>query len=427
MFMRIKVSLVAFLFTLISGPLFGQNVEEGKKLFEQNCTSCHAVHSEVVGPALKDVHKRRDEAWLLKWIKNPQAVIKSGDEYANALYKKYNQEMTAFGSLGDAKIKDILAYIKDESGKAPVVAKGPENGDGGKSENGAGNGGSMYSGTTLIILLALVIILVLVVIVLSRVNAVLKETLFTQRPDVKAAYTPEEEPKKIWADIIQPWIKGWNTTVATLAILTILGLFGAVKGYYYSIEKVGVQQNYQPTQPIAFSHKIHAGDYKINCQYCHSSAEKSKQASIPSASTCMNCHAYVQAKEKYNGQISPEIQKIYKAIGYNPETKSYEGPQTPIKWVRIHNLPDLAYFNHSQHVKVGKIACQKCHGEIQTMTEVKQQNTLQMGWCVDCHRNTNVNLDNKYYEQLHKNLKEKGDTTIKVAENGGLECSKCHY
>ena len=196
------------------------------------------------------------------------------------------------------------------------------------------------------------------------------------------------------------------------------------------MEEVGVQQGYAPEQPINFSHKIHAGDYEIDCKYCHSTVEKSKSASIPSLNTCMNCHKYVKASDKYNGKTSPEIQKIYNAIGYDGDNMEYiEGyEQKPIEWVRIHNLPDLSYFNHSQHVVVGKVECQTCHGPIEEMEKVEQFATLQMGWCIDCHRERGIDSkDNKYYEDLHKNMQAEGKDYMTVAENGGLECSKCHY
>jgi len=186
---------------------------------------------------------------------------------------------------------------------------------------------------------------------------------------------------------------------------------------------IGVQQNYQPKQPIAFSHKLHAGAYEINCKYCHTGAMKGKQANIPSPNICMNCHSQIK-------QESPEIQKIYAAIGYDVKTASYTGKQKPIEWVRIHNLPDLAYFNHSQHVNVGGIECQTCHGPIEEMEVVKQYSLLTMGWCIDCHRKTNVNNEgNAYYDklvQVHEASKGKGNK-MKVEDIGGLECSKCHY
>ncbi len=114
----------------------------------------------------------------------------------------------------------------------------------------------------------------------------------------------------------------------------------------------------------------------------------------------MNCHKSVQATEKYDGEISPEIQKIYNALGYDPETQNYDNTKAkPIEWVRVHNLPDFAYFNHSQHVVVGEAAIRKerglkpeepvcfaCHGPVKTMKEIYQYSPLTMKWCINCHK-----------------------------------------
>ncbi len=415
--------ILAFLFSLSTS--FAQSVEEGKKLFDANCTACHAVHKEVVGPPLKDVHKRRDEAWLIKWVKNSQAVVKSGDAYANAIFKKYNgQVMQAFGSLKDGEVKSLLAYIKEESGKAPEPVPGATASTGSGSKEGS-DGSSFFTPTTLVVGIGILLMLLLIWFMLGRVKHLLEEKIYVQKPELR----PENYEFKFFRDTFWPWFRGLNKTVAAILGLMIFTiLFAIPSSFNYANTEVGVQKGYSPSQPINFSHKIHAGDFKIDCKYCHYSVEKSKQASIPSASTCMNCHSYVQAKEKYNGKISPEINKIYTAVGFNPETKKYDGPQKPIKWVRIHNLPDHAVFNHSTHVKVGKVACQKCHGEVQEMEKVYQRNSLQMGWCIACHKESNIDLaNNAYYSKLHERMKKEGKTEVKVAENGGLECSKCHY
>jgi len=263
----------------------------------------------------------------------------------------------------------------------------------------------------------LALILLLVIIFLLRIRRHLTKAINEKYPE-------NREPDWI-VDTFQPWYFHLNKIIgiisATLLVLLLLGGYG----FWYSF-KIGNQQGYQPDQPIKFSHQLHAGKYKMDCRYCHSIAEKSKNASIPSPGTCMNCHRYVQATAKYNGNISPEIKKIYEATGWDPDSQKYLYQPKDIKWVRIHNLPDLAYFNHSQHVKVGKVQCQTCHGQIQTMQVVQQFSTLQMGWCIDCHRTTNINVEgNKYYEDLHKRLK-KGETWTEE-QNGGTECGKCHY
>ena len=150
----------------------------------------------------------------------------------------------------------------------------------------------------------------------------------------------------------------------------------------------------------------------------------------------MNCHksiSEVADDTKLEGystaQLNAEIQKIYDAAGFDPETLQYTGEEKPIKWVRIHNLPDFAYFNHSQHVTVGGVECQTCHGPVETMDELYQYSPLTMGWCIDCHRDTKVDLKgNEYYEKIHKQLADKyGVEQVTAAQLGGLECGKCHY
>lgn len=411
------------------GRSWAQSADEGKTLFEQNCQACHLINEDATGPALKGIETRRPMDWIIKWVKNSQGLIKSGDAYANELSKKWGGAvMPPFGSLKDDQIKAIVEYVKVEAKKGPEkkddgkgkeAAAGAANGE----ENKDKGGDSFYTITTLIILLAMAIILLLVTMVLGRVNHSLKRQLAAKDPEGYGDTAALEGRSPFWR-----WVDGWNKTVATIAFMMVFGFVMAIYGFDYANKEVGVQKGYAPIQPINFSHKIHAGDHKINCQYCHSTVEKSKQASIPGVNTCMNCHLAIQAKDKYNGQLSPEIAKIYKAAGYNTETRSYDLPQKPIRWVRIHNLPDLAYFNHAQHVKVGKVACQKCHGEIQNMSVVYQRNSLQMGWCVNCHRESNVDVaNNAYYLKLHEDMKKNKKSDIKVAENGGLECSKCHY
>ncbi|RMG75013.1 MAG: cytochrome C, partial [Bacteroidetes bacterium] len=168
---------------------------------------------------------------------------------------------------------------------------------------------------------------------------------------------------------------------------------------------------YMPEQPIKFSHKTHAGTYQINCQYCHSGASKSKSAWIPSVNVCMNCHKAIQQGAQYGTE---EIAKIYEAAGYDPNEAAYTKEPQPIEWVRIHNLPDHAYFNHAQHVTVGNIECQTCHGPVEEMEVVYQYSNLGMGWCISCHRQEKV--------------KSLGETTPYTVEDmGGLNCARCHY
>jgi hypothetical protein len=277
----------------------------------------------------------------------------------------------------------------------------------------------------LIGLIAVVAIAFLVILVLNKVIGTLERLLLKKGDAILIEEeAPEGEPKDRLA-LVKKLAKNKKFVFfVVLATIITLGSFG-----WMGLWNTGVQQGYQPVQPIKFSHQLHAGTNQIQCQYCHTGAWKSKNASIPSLNVCMNCHKYVQATEKYNGEISPEIKKIYSALDYNPETQSYGENPRPIEWVRIHNLPDLAYFNHSQHVKVAGIACEKCHGPIQTMEEVYQYSPLTMKWCINCHKETEVKYkDNAYYDKViaaHDKIKNGEKVTAAVL--GGLECGKCHY
>ncbi|TNE79912.1 MAG: c-type cytochrome [Bacteroidetes bacterium] len=387
-------------------PAFAQDAANGKNLFEGNCTSCHGVHEKLIGPALSGVSDRREEAWLLKWINNSQGMIKAGDPIAVKLFNDNGKQSMNSFNFSDAELKDILAYIKEETAKGPATASAAPAGGEVSSMSVANNTQGMDNDQTMMILGVLAVILVLSSILLWRINGVLQKLIWAKFPEKKE----EEEPSWYNTKFI-PWVRGLNPTIAIMVIVTGFGLAFGGWFFKYANTEIGVQQGYAPTQPINFSHELHAGQMKIDCQYCHSTADVSKQASVPPVSTCMNCHNFFK-------QDSPEIQKLKTAY----ETKQ------PIKWVRIHNLPDHAYFNHSQHVSVGKVECQTCHGPIETMAKVSQHASLQMGWCVNCHRESKVDVENNdYYEQLHADLKERGKRSISVAHNGGLECGKCHY
>ena len=392
-----------------------QSAAEGAVLFKQKCTSCHALNQKVIGPALKGILERRDEAWLIPWIKNSQAVIASGDAYAVKLYKEYNQSaMTAFPELSDNDVKSILVYIKEEGDKPATPAAGTAAAGASQNEEVSS---LMIGGIVVLIIIAF-----LVILVLNRVNSTL-ESLSLKKQGIKV----EEEVKIPKNRLAQLKKLGKNKKIVFFVVLFVLG--GLSTAAWMGMWNTGVHTGYQPVQPIKFSHQLHAGANQISCQYCHSGAFKSKNASIPSLNVCMNCHNYVQAREKYNGEISPEIAKIYTALDYNPDTKVYGSNQKPVEWIRIHNLPDLAYFNHSQHVSVAGIQCQKCHGPIQNMDEVYQYAPLTMKWCINCHKATEVNSKgNAYYDKLiaaHEQLKKGGKITAAVL--GGLECGKCHY
>jgi len=410
----VKFIALALFFTL-SINSFAQEIptdpaiiSAGEALFNGNCKSCHRVKQKLVGPALAGVETRVPSIdWIYSWVRNPAKVIASGDAYANKIYTEFNKsQMTAFTNYTDAQILSILAYVKAEAEKPDAPAAGAA------TTAGGGEAGVPAAYMNLI-LIGMIVILVLLLIILALIINALKKYL-----DQKEL---SEDDREV---VHSPYTLGTIVRSTGFAFLVIF-VVGAVvfKTVIDGLYSVGIQQNYQPKQPIAFSHKIHAGQFEIECKYCHTGALKGKQANIPSPNICMNCHTQIRSGTNTG---EGEIAKIYSAIGYDVTTGSYTGKQKPIEWVRIHNLPDLAYFNHSQHVNVGGIECQTCHGPIQEMDVVKQYSLLTMGWCIDCHRKTDVNTKgNAYYDKLLE--LHNGKKAMKVEDIGGLECSKCHY
>jgi mono/diheme cytochrome c family protein len=406
--------LVSFLTVAAFSSASAQDAGAGAAIFKQKCTACHALEKAVVGPALKGIDTKYDEAWLLKWIKNAPAFIASGDARAVKASEYSPSMMSSFTELSDDDIKNIIAYVKVGDPKPAATAAGAVGGTEGTSE---------ISSFMIFGLIAVIIIAFLVIVVLNRVISTL-ERVMLQKKGVINEEDVEKEAKDRFAGLKK--ISKNKKFILFIVLLSVI-LLGSAG--WMGMWETGVHTGYQPVQPIKFSHQLHAGLNKIDCQYCHSGAFTSKNASIPSLNVCMNCHNYVTASEKYDGKTSPEIQKIYQAIDYNETTKQYGNNTKPVEWIRIHNLPDLAYFNHSQHVSVAGIECQKCHGPIQTMEEVYQYSPLTMKWCINCHRQTEVNhKDNPYYDRLiaaHDKLKKGEKVTAAVL--GGLECSKCHY
>ncbi len=412
---RTILMLTSFVLTFTS--VKAQDAKVGESVFKANCTSCHAINRQVIGPALKDVDKRwADKGLLKKFILGSQGVIKSGDKYAADLFQKYNGTVMPNHNLSDAELDGLLAYIKAEGDKPADVAAAPAAGA------TAGTDGAMVNNYTIGGLILLIVVLLVVMVVLNRVNGSLDRLIRIKNGEVIENFVKAVKEKVSNFK----WMLMNKKKVFWFLVL-FMGAF-SVWGWD-QMWNINVNTGYQPTQPIKFSHEIHAGLNQVNCQYCHSGAFKSKNASIPSANVCMNCHNYVQATEKYNGEISPEIKKIYTALDYNPETRTYGTNTKPIEWIRVHNLPDFAYFNHSQHTTVAGVACQTCHGPVQAMQEVYQYSPLTMGWCINCHKVTEVNSKgNAYYDKLlatHEEIKKGKKVT--AAMLGGLECVKCHY
>jgi hypothetical protein len=200
-----------------------------------------------------------------------------------------------------------------------------------------------------------------------------------------------------------------------------------------SVRLPGNDEGYAPAQPIAFSHRLHAGELAIDCLYCHGGAEKGRHAGVPATSVCMNCHDSVSArKEAVDSEalaagregreprpvVSPEIAKIYGSLGLDESRRRVPGAASrPIAWVRVHDLPDFAFFDHRVHVTRG-IACQACHGAVDAMERVRQVSTLSMGWCVECHR---IN------SREGRGALEPGQGHPRVAGHASTDCGTCHF
>lgn len=461
MFNRVWAVLI---FAFIAFNLSAADIKVGETIFKGNCASCHNKNMKdpLTGPALGGVQGRwSDQKKLYAWIRNSSAVIASGDAYANELYNKWNKsQMTAFPNLKDEEIESVLTYVAAvNDGSYPPKAVG---GAGGVAVE------TKKESNTFWYALAATLLGLLVYFLARTIGSL---NIIASEKDGKPS------PQQTWSEVL--------TSRSSIALLSF-GLI--VLGGYTTVNNaisLGRQQNYAPKQPIKFSHATHAGIHKIECQYCHDGARRSKQSVIPAANTCMNCHKAIKNGSQYG---TAEITKIYASVGYDPSTDKYienydnmsqdqiasvykkwigdqhlakikgtkldedgmhvvedqwnevvssltnedkKKIQGGIEWVRIHNLPDHVYFNHAQHVSVGQVGCEKCHGPVEKMETMRQYSTLSMGWCINCHRETEVKFkDNKYYDnymRYHDELKAGKREKVTVEDIGGLECQKCHY
>jgi mono/diheme cytochrome c family protein/DNA-directed RNA polymerase subunit RPC12/RpoP len=390
---------------------------KGKELFNSLCAACHKLDAKATGPALRGVADKHDREWLYSWIRNSSAMIKAGDPVAVKLFAENNNSvMTPFPQLSNQDIDNILAYTSQpKEAAAPAAAGGAQQ----VAANEGGISNNLILGALVLVLAVLIVMLVLVNRTLKRVAAANGIEIIKDEPSIS-----------LW----KAYAKNQFLVLVTVIVLLLTGAY-FVYGY---LMQIGVDQGYEPIQPIHFSHKIHAGDNGIDCKYCHSSARVSKASGIPSLNVCMNCHknisefqgdkdsVYVEYSKEF---YTAEIQKLYNAVGWDKTAQKYTGKQTPVKWVRIHNLPDFVYFNHSQHVSVAGVECQTCHGPVETFEVMKQHSPLTMGWCINCHRETDVKVEgNDYYAKIHEELAKKYGVQKLTAENmGGTECGKCHY
>ncbi len=437
-----KVLLAVSLLLTTSASIYAQDLKgdakKGEALFKTNCSACHALDKQMVGPALGGVVDRLKTEqnlgvdWFQKWIRDNKALRASGDKYANEVFEKFKKvEMTQFPSLSDQDVADILEYTTNPPKVEPAAedaANSPE----------AQKAAQEEKNQSIIILVSLVSIAGLLLWILFRLSQLVK----LQR---KSGEISDLDATRIHS--LGEFYNKYQTLGKTvMGLLAVLALYGIWNWLMW----VGVYKGYQPEQPIYFSHKIHAGENKIDCQLCHSSAKYGKVSEIPSVNVCMNCHKGIaEYKGKYIEEgkdrafYTAEIKKIYEAAGWDEGSQSYTGKIKPIEWVRIHNMPDFVYFNHSQHVVAGEqtimkakkvdVVCKACHGQVQEMDKVQMANNFTMGWCIECHRTTEVDMTNgynkEYYQKLHDKLKKQygGETKMTVDAIGGLECGKCHY
>ena len=438
-------------FNAFGGIFEGGDAAKGESLFKANCASCHKTSEEVLAaPGLKDIDVRwkGKDALIVKWIQNPQAAAASGDAYIKGLLDKY---VPTFGwmagqAVSEADIKDILTYVKSAVNAAPAGGAATLNKCMTLEEIATEKAKNEESdGTVWFIILGS--ILAIIAVTAANISKSLKNAINEREglpPVVEMSY---------WRST-KSWMWANRKFVGVIGVFMLC--YFSVVGYK-SLMDIGVYDGYTPDQPIWFSHAIHNCQNEIDCNYCHSSAVKSKHAGIPSVNVCMNCHKGIK-KGAITG--TAEIQKIYDAIGFDPSTGSYiEGyDQKPIVWNKVNNLPDHVYFNHSTHVVVGKVDCKNCHGpqnmytvgHVPTAEEINSQEDVvglvklekrpfTMGWCLECHNKKEVDMaGSAYYQQMHERYKasEVGQRTLReimedgsatVRELGGWECGKCHY
>lgn len=412
--------LFAFFLTL---SFIKISAQDGKTLFQQKCQTCHLVFKPSTGPALMGFEERgpwSDRKNLYAWVHNPAAFM-AKDAYTTNLKNQIGSMMQAFPDLPEKDIDAIASYINTEAAKGPGGT--PTTTDTTTSKEPENNNNAIIFGV-------ISLILAIIALILMQVNSNLKKL------------SDDKE------NIIRPDPVPFYRNKVYITMIAIL--FFIIGGYFVGKGAInlGRQKNYQPTQPIFYSHKVHAGINQINCLYCHGSAMEGKHANIPSVNVCMNCHKAITSYEKgpklfdddgkeVNG--SAEIAKLHEYAGFDPkQANAWNASKAKsVEWIKIHNLPDHVYFNHSQHVNAGKVQCQTCHGPINEMDQVYQFSELSMGWCVNCHRETKVNFfndkdssGNKFYsiyEKFHNDIKNKRMDSVTVKDIGGIECQKCHY
>ncbi len=410
---------------------------DGGKLFSAKCATCHQVFKDGTGPKLYQVRSKWSDEGAMdgsiyKWVNNWQDAA-AVDPYAQAVSKIKPTAMDKFPDLSKGQIDAIFDWVDSQEEAGPAVAS---------TGGGAGVTEVQEEGAIGWIWVILGVVFVVIIMAVSGV-----------RSQLRTATGDASHEKLTYAESFKKW--AWHNFRYALiggAVIAITVIVVAFQGLY----RIGVVEDYQPSQPIEFPHATHAGINGIDCNYCHSSVTKSKTAGIPSVNVCMNCHKQITGNDDAQKE---KIAKIYEASGWDPDKGVYTGKTKPIVWNKVHVLPDHVYFNHSQHVVVGGVDCKQCHGDMTKMVEtakvqpVSELNkvdgniqltkpTLTMGWCIECHGEKEIStgsIDTKgggYYQEIHKRLLDNDkdlygkyleDGKVTVKELGGWECAKCHY
>jgi cytochrome c2 len=445
-------NFISRIFALLLLVVFVINLsaQEGEKLFKANCASCHNPVKNATGPKMQGVLQKwidaGEEELIYKWVQNPSKLYNSGkSKMAKAIWDWSPTAMTPQGHLSREEVESIFAYVDNYAPPVAAIGGGVSSGDSITTESDS----SEYWWWIISFILVFVLFAILGV-----------------RRELSAAVAAKEgllvDPTSTFVTSAQQWfLRNWFVTVL---LVVGVALFAGVELFGRAYQ-LGVYEDYMPSQPVAYSHKLHAGKMGIECKYCHHSAEKSKHAGIPSVNVCMNCHAIVHEGPQYGTE---EIDKLHKASGYNKNKQAYttdefgDRIEEPIVWNKAHNLPDHVYFSHAQHVhtNTGNIDCRQCHGPVQTYTlgrvsTIDEVNAyaatedgmergliqltkplLTMGWCIECHNKKEIDLTSSgYYKEIHNRIKLRADINNKIFEDdkvtvkelGGWECAKCHY
>ncbi|WP_185858006.1 c-type cytochrome [Blattabacterium cuenoti] len=437
---RILIFIFSFSFFLIE-KIYADNIkgdiENGIDLFKKNCTACHSMElsKKMIGPALHGVTEKRSRKWLHQWIKNNKSLRESGDKEAIAIYKEYgNIEMNSFPQLSEKQIDDILYFIQN-----PDLIKKKENHEINHNDDENNTEKKENKFLVKLIIFCFSILSLILIWILYRIQILIKLVNENEGKIKPSIFIKENFIINILCKKILGYDKRkWYLFSCFTGLFLLLGIYEC----WNVLMKIDVNKGYKPKQPIHFSHKIHSEINKIDCQYCHSSAKYGKISGIPSLNICMNCHITIHEyngdyleKGKNRDEYNQEIQKIYQAVGWDPETRKYSKKTHPVQWIRIHNMPDFVYFDHSQHIITGEktikklkkvnLVCNACHGEIQKMDTVKMSNDFTMEWCISCHRKVEIDVQNKYYKEYFPNKNKNNKITVDMV--GGTECAKCHY